>query len=218
MDQKKYNRATNICLFSAVGAVLLFGNDEGLRWIALAIAGTAAVVASSLYFYWHLRHPSEADSSHRDGELQQAVSWRDESPDEDSTATANLQITKQHYQALNLLSISRTDILSLYESEHEPARTWFMDAEHTDKSLFLNHLLATHHAYLAEFDSYVRHSKSTANYLLGSLVPSPAEPHVRSPVIVKSKRSNHKPRTSGRAPWYGSISEEREGKGLVSLP
>lgn len=63
MDRKTYNRATRICLFCGVGAAILYESAGELQWIALAIAGLAGAVASSLYFYCHLKRPSETDSS-----------------------------------------------------------------------------------------------------------------------------------------------------------
>lgn len=71
MDRKIYNRATRICLFCGVGAAILYDSDGALQWIALAIAGLAALVASSLYFYCQLRRPGETDSSHPAGGSQQ---------------------------------------------------------------------------------------------------------------------------------------------------
>ncbi len=71
MDRKTYNRATRICLFCGVGAAILYESDGELQWIALAIAGMAALVASSLYFYCQLRRPAETDSSHPAGQTQQ---------------------------------------------------------------------------------------------------------------------------------------------------
>ena len=71
MDAKTYNRATRICLFCGVGAAILYDSVSDLQWIALGIAGLAGVVAASLYFYCHSRHPSETDSSHRAGGSQQ---------------------------------------------------------------------------------------------------------------------------------------------------
>ena len=73
MDRKTYNRATRICLFCGVGAAILYESDGEFQWIALAIAGLAALVASSLYFYCQLRRPAETDSSRRAGGSQQSA-------------------------------------------------------------------------------------------------------------------------------------------------
>ena len=71
MDEKTYNRATRICLFCGVGAAILYDRVSELQWIALGIAGLAAVVASSLYFYCHWGRSAETDSTHRAGGSQQ---------------------------------------------------------------------------------------------------------------------------------------------------
>ena len=64
MDQKAYSRAAKVCLISGVGAALLYDPDSELQWIALGIAGLAALVACSLYFYCQFRRPSDVDSAH----------------------------------------------------------------------------------------------------------------------------------------------------------
>lgn len=214
MDQKKYSRAAKLCLFSAVCAALLYDPDSGRQWIALGIAGLAAVAAASLYFYCHLRRPSDVDSAHRDGGLQQTLLLR-RYLGEYVSAAAGLHVTKQHYRALNLLT--RNSILSQYDAERESAMSWFKEFEHPDNSLLNEYLLATHHAYLTKRDPYIKHSKSTISELSGFIARSPIESHYPSLVNVKSKSTHRKPRSSGRARWFiAPNSGEHEWKGLVA--
>lgn len=61
MDKTTYNRATRICLYCGVGAAILYESAGELQWVALAIAGLAGAVASSIYFYCHLKPPSDIE-------------------------------------------------------------------------------------------------------------------------------------------------------------
>ena len=207
MDKKTYNRITRFCLVSGVGAALLYEPDSELQWIALGIAVLAAVVASSLYFYCHLRRPSEAASSHRTVALDQPAVLRHRHPDGDLSASASLQIT-DHQQAPELLW--RPTLLSQYEAELGTVTSWLKDSENSNKALSQGYWLAVYRLYLDEGDSYTKCSKSKVNNLPSALVQASVESYLRTSVIAKSKHTHRKPRSSERAHWTNRSIDETE--------